>query len=329
MRPSGPFTASLALLASCLGIWACGGAGDGDRSAVALDFRPNAVHSGLYAGLADDPDVEIVEPSSSSDAPKLLEAGRVDLAILDITDLGVARSRGLDLVGIAAITQAPLASVLVRGSRDGSLKGTTVGVTGLPSDDLVLDTVLRGQGLTASDVKRVTVGFGAVPALRAGRLDAATAYWNAEGVELRRAGVPIEELRVERLGAPRFPQLVLAARRTELRRQPARACATLRQVEAGYRRLDARPYRALGALLASVPDLKPESQRAQMDALLRGRAFSSDPEGNGASPLLTSRGDEWIAWARSGGLLSTAEANRARGLLDPDFATRCARPRQG
>lgn len=325
MRPSGPIAVALVLLASCLGAWACDERSD-ERSAVALDFRPNAVHSGVYAGLADEPEVEIVEPSSSSDAPKLLEAGKVDLAILDIADLAVARARGLDLVGIAAVSQAPLASVLVRGRAKQSLDGATVGVTGLPSDELVLDTVLKGRGLATDDVERVTVGFGAVPALRAGRLDAATAYWNAEGVELRRAGVPIEELRVERLGAPRFPQLVLAARRSELRRQPQRICTTFGRIEAGYRRLQADPYRALGDLLDSVPDLERSSQRAQLRALLRGRAFSSDPERDGASLRLTNRGGQWVGWARSGGLLSPAQAKRARGLLDPAFAKRCGRP---
>ena len=45
------------------------------------------------------------------------------------------------------------------------LAGRTVGVTGLPSDDAVLDAILRAGGLPPTAVHRVTIGFGAVPAL--------------------------------------------------------------------------------------------------------------------------------------------------------------------
>ena len=49
----------------------------------------------------------------------------------------------------------------------------------------MLDTVLAAGGLAPDDVERVTIGFAAVPSLAAGRIAAATAFWNAEGVELR------------------------------------------------------------------------------------------------------------------------------------------------
>ena len=66
--------------------------------------------------------------------------------MLDINDFGIARRRGAQIVAVAAIVQRPLASVIaidreaVRTPAD--LAGKTVGVTGVPSDDAVLDTVL-------------------------------------------------------------------------------------------------------------------------------------------------------------------------------------------
>ena len=60
----------------------------------------------------------------------------------------------------------------------------------MPSDDAVLDTVLRSGGVDPSSVHRVTIGFNAVAALAAGKLDAATAFWNAEGVAARAARHP-------------------------------------------------------------------------------------------------------------------------------------------
>src|SRR3954454_23381134 len=127
---------------------ACGGgAGPGapKRATLVLDFAPNAVHTWIYAALhqgyyeAAGIDLHVQQPSSSTDAPKLLEAGRAQFAILHIHVLAIARERGFDLVGVAPVVQRPLASVIagdratVRRPRD--LEGGTVGVTGLPSDD--------------------------------------------------------------------------------------------------------------------------------------------------------------------------------------------------
>ncbi len=78
-----------------------------------LDFTPNAVHTGIYAarrqGFYRDAGIDLTvrQPGESTDAPKLLEAGRTDFAILDIHDLGIARERGLHLVGVMPIVQRP------------------------------------------------------------------------------------------------------------------------------------------------------------------------------------------------------------------------------
>ena len=77
---------------------------------IALDFQPNAVHAGLYAGRAHS----LVVPGSSTDSLKLLASRRVEMAVVDIHDLGLARERGEDIVGIAALVQRPLAAVIAR-----------------------------------------------------------------------------------------------------------------------------------------------------------------------------------------------------------------------
>ena len=214
-RVAAPLAAAL-LGAALLG---CGGGGAEPGApkgaTLVLDFQPNAVHSGIYAAQAngyfrdEGIDLKIQEPSSTADNAKLLASGRAEFAVMDISDFGIARERGLDLIPIAAIVQLPLASVIARDPNEirtpADLAGKTVGVTGVPSDDAVLDTVLRSGGVNPSDVHRVTIGFNAVADLAAGKIDAATAFWNAEGVELHQMGIPIREFRVDEFGAPRYP----------------------------------------------------------------------------------------------------------------------------
>ncbi|MBA3262748.1 MAG: ABC transporter substrate-binding protein [Thermoleophilaceae bacterium] len=197
----------------------CGGdsADKGGPVTLALDFQPNPVHAGIYA--AEGPDLRVRVPSSSTDSLKLLATGRADLAVVDIHDLGLARERGEDIVGVGALVQRPLAAVIgrpgIRRPRD--LEGERVGVTGLASDDAVLRAVVQSDGGDYSKVKRTTIGFTAVPSLIAGKVDAVVAFWNVEGVALRRRGVQTREFRVDDYGAPRYPELVLAVERENAR----------------------------------------------------------------------------------------------------------------
>jgi NitT/TauT family transport system substrate-binding protein/putative hydroxymethylpyrimidine transport system substrate-binding protein len=280
--------ASLAAVGLALVLAACGDGAEPDASdeaTLVLDFTPNAVHAGLYAALAGDEyaaagvELELRQPSASTDAPKLLEAGRAEFAIVDIHDLAIARERGLDIVGIAAIAERPLAAVIARDraavGSPADLEGGSVGVTGLPSDTAVLDSVLESAGADPGSVERVTIGFDAVAALSAGRLDAATAFWNAEGVALRRLGVPTREFRVDDFGAPPYPELVLATGADTIADDPELVEAVVGATAAGYRAVLADPEGALADLLAAEPELGAAEQRAQLEALLDAHALGS------------------------------------------------------
>ena len=156
------------------------------------------------------------------------------MSVVDIHDLGLARERGEDIVGVGALVQRPLAAVIAKPEieRPRDLEGKRVGVTGLPSDDAVLRAVVEHDGGDFDKVKRTTIGFTAVPSLIAGKVDAVVAFWNAEGVALRQRGVQTREFRVDEYGAPRYPELVLAVRRATLAGAPRptsrRRCGRLR-----------------------------------------------------------------------------------------------------
>lgn len=276
---------AVALLAAVLAVAGQAGCGENGAepgapigAAVVLDFVPNAVHGGIYAadarGYYRDAGVElkIQPPGETSDAPKLLGAGKVEFAILDIHDLGIARERGIDLVGVMPIVQRPLASILARADgpvrRPRDLQGRDVGVTGLPSDEAIVASEVEADGGDPARVKRVTIGFTAVPSLAAAKVDAATGFWNAEGVALRRQGVPIRIFKVDRYGAPPYPELVLTTSRRTLEDNPELVDSVVEATRRGYVFAERNPDAALDDLLAADPSLDRADQKAQMEALL-------------------------------------------------------------
>ena len=189
---------------------------------VALDFVPNAVHAPLYEAVRTGADrrhgirIHIVEPGSSPDSLKALLTGRADVAVMDIQDLGIARLKGRDVVGIAALVQRPLGALVslptIQRPRD--LEGKTVGVSGLPSDPAFVDAIVRHDGGDPKKIKQVTIGFEAVNALLAKKVASVPAFWNAEGVTLKRKGLPVREFKIDDYGAPPWPEVVLATTRS-------------------------------------------------------------------------------------------------------------------
>jgi NitT/TauT family transport system substrate-binding protein/putative hydroxymethylpyrimidine transport system substrate-binding protein len=219
---------ALVIVGALLGL-GCGddgrdGAANPSTAIIGLDFTPNAVHAPIYAAVRNGYDrkhgvrLRIRPPGSSPDSLKLLTSGRADLAVLDIHDLGLARERGADVVGVAALVQRPLAAIIAQADirRPRDLEGRRVGVSGLPSDPAVLRAVVEGDGGDYDKVRQVTIGFAAVPSLIEKRIDAVPAFWNAEGVTLRQRGVRTREFRVDDFGAPRYPEVVLVTTRETL-----------------------------------------------------------------------------------------------------------------
>jgi NitT/TauT family transport system substrate-binding protein/putative hydroxymethylpyrimidine transport system substrate-binding protein len=305
MRWAVALLATVPLLA---GVAGCGGngaePGAPKGATVVLDFEPNAVHTGIYAAEAEDfykdagIDLHVQAPGESTDAPKLLAAGRTDFAILDITDLGIADEKGLELVGLMPIVQTPLAAILARKSgpvkRPRDLDGRSVGVTGLPSDTAVVDSEVSADGGDPAGVDEVTIGFNAVASLAARKVDAVTGFWNAEAVEAERQGIPLRVFKVDEFGAPSYPELVLTTTREELEEEPELVEGMVEATTRGYELTESQPQKALNDLLAANKSLERADQAAQLKALLP--ALKPAPFDEGVLK-------EWSTWASSHGLL--------------------------
>jgi NitT/TauT family transport system substrate-binding protein/putative hydroxymethylpyrimidine transport system substrate-binding protein len=292
----------VALLLTAAAVTGCGGrrATNPRTASLVLDFTPNAVHAGIYSAVARGLDrrsgvrLHVIVPSASTDSIKLLEAGRVDFALLDIHDLAIAQEHGGNLVGVMAIVERPLAAVIAarRFATPTALAGQPVGVTGLPSDTAVLDSILAGAGADPRRVHPVTIGFNAVADLLAGRVAAATAFWNDEGVTLLRHRPGFHVFRVDAYGAPAYPELVLCTTASELRREPSVARATVRALVSGYDFTLAHPRQSGADLERLVPGLDPGLVRAELAALLP--AFRARDGRVGELKLPTLR--RWASW---------------------------------
>jgi putative hydroxymethylpyrimidine transport system substrate-binding protein len=242
-----------------------------------LDFVPNAVHSGIYRALADGRyerrgvDLRVVQPTSTADTLKLIDAGRADLGLADPIDVAgqVARRRPAVIVG--GIVQRPLGGVIVLDEsgidRAQELEGRTVGITGVPSDEAVLDTVVRHDGGDPGRVKRVTIGFNGVQQLEAGKIDGFTGFWPADMPQVEHDGKPAHAFRLDAAG-PRWPGLVAFTTRKRLRENPALIRALLAATVEGYRATIATPAKSLDDLLAANKALDRELAQAQLDQYL-------------------------------------------------------------
>jgi putative hydroxymethylpyrimidine transport system substrate-binding protein len=276
-----------------------------------LDYFPNADHAGVYAAQAGGDfeqaglDVTIRQPPDPAAPIKQVAAGRVDLAISYEPEVLRARDQGLDVVAVAAIVRKPLTSIIslpkahIRGPRD--LAGTTVGTAGIDYQSAYLQTVLDDAGVDADSVKPRNVGFGLVPALVSGKVDAILGgFWNYEGVQLRRAGRKPRIIRIEDAGVPTYDELVLVANGDRLERERDRFRAFIGALARGTQALAKDPSVGIEGLLKANPDLDPGLQRAVVKTTLplllpqRGKPYGWQ------SP---SEWDDFSAWMRENHLL--------------------------
>jgi putative hydroxymethylpyrimidine transport system substrate-binding protein len=190
---------------------------------VALDWYPNANHIGLY--IADERGyfreeglkVDLYTPSDPSTVLQTVGAGQDDFGISYQPDILLARAQNVPVVAVAAMVQHPLNSVMALKSsgieRPADLKGKKVGYPGIPTNEPLLDTMLKFDGLSGlEDVELVNVGFNLAPALISGQVDAVVgAYWTHESILVENQGYEVSVLRMEEWGVPDYYELMIVA----------------------------------------------------------------------------------------------------------------------
>jgi putative hydroxymethylpyrimidine transport system substrate-binding protein len=265
----------LAAALAALALAGCGVSASGlVHATLVLDFVPNAVHAGIYRALAAGYyrragiDLQVIPPSSTSATLELIDAGKAQFGLADGIDVAQQEAMGRDAEAIMAIVQRPLGAPIALTSEHlrsaADLVGRTVGITGVPSDLAVLDTVVADAGGDPAKVRTVTIGFNGVPYLEAGKIAAFTGYWPDDGVALAVGGYPIKVFKLDAGGGPAYPGLVAFTMRSLIARDPSLVRAFVRATVHGYEDTLRDPGRSLTELLAANPSISRRLARASL-----------------------------------------------------------------
>ena len=100
----------------------------------------------------------------------------------------------------------------------------------------------------------------------AGKVDGVTAFWNAEGVMLHTRGVKTNDFRVDKYGAPPYPEVVLFAKRSTVQKRRKEIKELLAALADGVRSVHSDPTAAIKQI-AQVSNADDPLVRAQMKAV--------------------------------------------------------------
>lgn len=254
-----------------------------DKLTLMLDWFVNPDHApvvlaaeqGFFtdAGL----EVDIIAPADPADPPKLVAAGKADLAITYQPQLHLQVHEGLPLVRVGTLVGTPLNCLMV--NADGpvrtiaDLKDRRIGFSVAGVEQAIVSALLAGAGLTLDDVRMVNVNWSLTPALLSGQVDATIGgYRNFELTQMKLAGGEGRCFFVEEEGLPAYDELVFVANRDRLDRD--RVNRFLGAVERATQYMLNHPDEARAIFAAHAPDLGDELNTAAWDATFGRFAIS-------------------------------------------------------
>ncbi len=250
-----------------------------DKLTLLLDWFVNPDHAPLIVAeekgyfAAQNLDVEMVEPADPSLPPKLVAAGKADLAVSYQPQLHVQIDQGLPLIRIGTLVSTPLNSLVVL--RDGpikaipDLKGRKVGFSVGGFEDALLAQMLKPHGLTLKDITLINVNFSLSPSILSGKVDAVIgAFRNFELNQMDIEGRPGRAFFPEEEGVPVYDELIVVANKSKARDDRYRRF--IRAVEQGTQFLINRPGDSWKLFIGTNKKLDDElNRRAWRDTLPR------------------------------------------------------------
>lgn len=250
-----------------------------EKLTVLMDWFTNPDHAPVIIAKtegffeAEGLDVELVEPADPAMPPKLVAAGKGDIAISYQPTLHAQIEEGLPLKWIGTLVATPLNSLIVL--EDGpinklaDLKGKKVGFSVSGFEDAMLGQMLKSEGLSFEDVELINVNFALSPALLSGQVDAVIGgYRNFELTQLELEGKKGKAFYPEENGVPAFDELIYVVHKDKT--DDPRYAKFLAAVEAATIYLINHPDAAWNSFIEAYPNLDDElNRRAWTDTLPR------------------------------------------------------------
>ena len=198
-----------------------------DKMTLLLDWFVNPDHGPIIVAdelgfFADQNlEVEIVAPADPSDPPKLVAAGRAELAVSYQPQLHLQVAQGLPLIRVGTLVATPLNCLLVL--KDGPIKqisdlnGGKVGFSVAGVEEALLTAILTKHGLSVSDIDLVNVNWSLSPSVMSGQVDAVLgAFRNFELNQMEIEGVEGRCFYIEEEGVPTYDELIYVANKEKM-----------------------------------------------------------------------------------------------------------------
>ncbi len=193
-----------------------------DRIEVILDWFVNPDHGPIIlaeelgyfaeAGLV----VDVVAPADPTDPPRMVAAGRADIAISYQPQLHLNLHQGMPLVRVGTLVSTPLTCLVVLA--DGPIRemtdlaGGKVGFAVAGIQEVMLEAMLAHHGMSGDDVEQINIGWSISPALMSGQVDGVIgAFRNFELNQLEIEGTAGRCFNPEEEGIPAYDELIYVA----------------------------------------------------------------------------------------------------------------------
>jgi putative hydroxymethylpyrimidine transport system substrate-binding protein len=280
---------------------------------VMLDWVPNPDHLALYTSLAkgyfkaQGLDVKLQPPSNVTDVAKLVATGNVPLGISYEPDTIIGGASNLPITAVGALVPVALNS-LIAPEKSGitspaDLKGKSVGVSGLLSDDAFLKAISQKAGISVSSIKKVNVGASLLPSVVSGKVDSILGgYRNVEAVQVKDQGLNPTVIPVTQAGVPQYDELVIIANSEKLK-SDTNYQQLVREFLAGLSKGNALAVSQPAVGIASMQDVikgYPANQVKQMVDVTA--PLLSNPLGFGQ--MSESAWQSFADWMKANGLIS-------------------------
>ena len=158
----------------------------------------------------------MIEPADPNDPPKLVAAGKLDLAISYQPQLHIQVDQGLPVVRIGTLVSVPLNSLVVLENGPiksiSDLKGKKIGFSVGGFEEALLSGMLVKYNIKMTDVDLVNINFSLSPSLIAKKVDAVIgAFRNFELNQMDIVNKPGRAFYPEEHGVPTYEELIYIA----------------------------------------------------------------------------------------------------------------------